>query len=360
MVEDPSDATAARCLEIAKAAAGGAPPARLPEIALESVDILDAPPPWDVTASLAAGSDSNPTLLPDEVTGSPPLLAGPVSAQTDAVALLGLTVARHPLFNHSGWTLGWSLSAERAMHRDLPQLDLTSGGLVASLAWGGDTAGWLAGPLGAVRVPARPARLAAVIQAGGAEIWLGSSRYLRDVAGSAALFLREAPQWTTRIEVEGHDRTFHLDGDDPFRRSGTELSAALSQVLFLGRADRSVRLGARGGTRGGGRAFDGSFTEAFVEARTPLGGAWSLSLHGARREDRFAHEESNLTGDGPKRSDRTWRLAASLAWRLRSNLAWTASALKTRRDSNVEFPAGEPLFDYRRTLLTTGLTWSLQ
>jgi Tetratricopeptide repeat len=345
---------------------GAEPPAvEPPEIPLGPLDFRESPPRWDLTVDLGAGDDSNPAVLPEDVTGSPPLTTGPTAAEADAVAVLGVRLAQHPLFDRAGWTVGWSLAGQRSAHRDLSQLDLTNVEGAVSLAWGGDPSGWLDGPLGSVRVPSRQSRqsrqggIAAIAQAGASSLWLGSERYLRTLEGAAGLRFRESPAWTTRIDVEARDRRFSFDGDDPFRRSGTELAVGVSQAFLLRRTDRSLRLGWREGERGGGRAFDGSFSEAFAELAAPLAPRWSLSAQGSRREDRFAHTESSLNGGGPARSDRTSRLAASLAFQLRPNLVWIASGLWIHRDSDVEFPPGYPLFDYRRTVVTSGLRWSL-
>lgn len=338
---------------------GTSPPGlTFPPVELEDVEFAPPHPGLEISLGVEAGQDSNPALLPDDVAGTPPVLTGPNSAEADAMAQLTAQLRGHPVFDRNGWTIGWSLLGQHAAHQDLRQLDLTLVEGTASLAWGGDPDGALDGPLGTVRVPSRAGPVAALIQAGGFSVWLDGERYLHAVEGAGALFFRESPDWMTRLEVELHDRTFAIDGRAPFRRSGLESSAGLSQTRFFGSPNRRVRLGFRVGKREGGEAFDASFTEAWAELASPLGRRWSVSLLGARSDTRFSHPISNLIGVGSKRSDQTWQWSAAVAFRLRESLSWTARGDWTDRTSNVVFPPGYPLFDYRRAVVTTGLTWS--
>lgn len=337
---------------------GTAPAVEPPGAGVEIPD-LEKPPLWEARLGLEAGEDSNPGVLPESLAGGTPLITGPQTASSDQAAHLAARLAFQPFYDRRGWSLGGILAGSHSLHRDFGQLDLSYGEGVIALAWGTDVQGYVAGPLGHVRVPSRPGRLSALVQAGGGLALLDGKPYLRQVEGAGSLQVRESRSLVTRLDAEVRKRAFNEDGTGALRLSGTEAAVGASQYFFFGRMDRYLRLGFSIGDRGGGSAFEGSFEEAFAEASAPLPGPWTLFLLGSRREDRFAHRESNLSSpSGPERSDTSWRLTAAATWRISRRLHWTARGNWAERDSNIEFPPGFSLFDYRRSVVSTGFLWT--
>jgi hypothetical protein len=336
-------------------------PARIPEIEIpeEGPLLRDplAPRRWSVQAGLVFAEDSNPGLLPQTATALPLLGTGPVRATSDTAARADLRLDLAPFYDHRGWSLGASLAGSRFFYQDFGDLDLTLLQGHLSLAWGGDLRGALFGPFGGVAVPRRAGRLAVVLQGGGFDLRLGGDDYLRVVEAGGSILVRETARTATRFDVEARDRSFQRDGPSPRRRSGRETSVGLSQCLYLGRAD--LRLGLLAGERGGGKAFASSFTGALAELSLPLSGPWALLLSGTLRDESFAHSESRLGTSGPDRDDLSWDIEATSIRRLNERLRWTASGSYFRNDSNLDLAGGGgPLFDYRRTVLSTGFVWS--
>jgi hypothetical protein len=317
------------------------------------------PPRWERRLGLEVGRDSNPELLPDEVASGLPLTAGPSRATADEAASLALHVTHNVFQDRRGWSLGWSATGFRSLHRDLGDLDLELLDAAVSVAWGSDQRGYAEGPLGLVRVPGRPGRLTATLQAGGSYARVGGDPYLRSAAAAGSLWIRGPGSDATRLDLEIRDRRYDGDGPPPLQRSGTEISLAASRIFFLGGDDCSLRLGAGAGRWTAGRAFAGSSLEGLAEITAPLPGGWTLFLQGARRADRFAQTESNL-GDpfvGAARRDATWRVVAAAERPLAERLRFTVRGMWVERGSNVDLPPGFPLFDYRRTVLAAGLVW---
>lgn len=346
---------------IQRARAQGLPP---PEIEPPDEDLVPrdplAPPPWSAQAGLVLGADSNPGLLPETLSGLPLFGNGPRIAESDAAAQLDFSFDLVPFYDRNGWSLGVSFSGSHSIHRHFGDLDLTQAGAHFSLAWGGDPGRYLFGPLGSVQVPQAASRLSIILQGGGFDLRLGGDDYLRVAEAGGSLALRESATTATRLDVIVRNRSFQREGPDPHQRSGGEASLELSQCFDLGRPYRQLRLGLIAGNRGGGRDFQSSLTGALGELSTPLGGRWTLLLMGTWRQESFAHPESRLGTSGPDREDTSWTITGTLAKRLNEHLAWTLAGSYLRNDSNLELALGGPVFDYRRTLVSTGLTWSFQ
>jgi hypothetical protein len=329
-------------------------PAYTPEIQLPG-----EAPRWEARLSAGVGHDSNPALLTEDLsftTASGRRIEGGTAA---GVADLGLRAEVHPFYDLRGFSLGLAASADRSLHRDLGAVDLTAGTGLVQLAWGSDPQGFLTGPLGYTRVPAGSGRFALLLEGSGTAARLGGDPFLRSTAAALALHLREAPTTVTRIDLATVDRTFSQDVSGPLRASGAERSLAVSQLLFFGRRDRSLRLGVATGDRDAGRAYASRFTTEVAELALPVADRLLFSVAGERREDRFSHPESNLfLPQGPKRDDTTWRITAAALLRLDPGLYWNLRASHARRDSNVSQPLGAPFFDYGRTVVSTGFEWS--
>jgi hypothetical protein len=372
---DPENGTARRWLEVALRRAkagpetgletGPAVPLPLPEEDAGSTEPVIRPPRWEARLGVELGRDSNPALLPDELAGAPALTAGPSTATADEAANLGLHLTNNTFQDRRGWSLGWSATGLRSFHRDLGGLDLTFFEAAASLAWGADPRGYAEGPLGLVRVPARPGRLSLVLQAGGSSVRLGGDPYLRTAAGAGSLLIRGPGSGATRLDAEVRDRRYNGDGPPPLQRSGTEVSLAASRIYFggiggIGGNGCSLRFGASASRWSAGQAFDGSSLEGLAEITAPLPGQWSLFLQGSRREDRFAHAASNLADPfAAARRDATWRVLAAAVRPLSDRFRLIVRGMWIERGSNVDFPPGFPLYDYRRTMFAAGLAWTL-
>jgi len=318
-------------------------------------------PRWEGRISLESGWDSNPELTTEEVVFLLPGGTASGGVPSDAAAYLDVAAGFHPFYDRGGWSLGLDLSGHQSKYREEEGLDLAVAAGTASLSWGLDTQGTLEGPLGVLRVPAGSGRLAFLLQAGGSRAWLSGDLYRRTADLAASLFVRETPATATRIGVSWSDRDFSEPGVLLLRPSGEELAGSLDQKIFLGRPDRSLRLGAAAGRYDANRLFERTFREVSAEAAMPLVSRWTLYLTGEVRDDDFTNRESNLALGSPlapPRQDTTWRASAAAIWRATDRLSWSVRASHARRGSNVEIPSlGVPLFDYERTLVSLGVEW---
>lgn len=339
----------------------GGPPIVAPPYAGGPLDCTLPPPRWEGRLALEAAYDSNPGLLPADATLLPLTGSHLAKAAADSGADLGLRLEHHPFVGHDGWQLGWGVAGSRSAYRDQGDLDLSLAGAFVQLAWGKDPRGYLAGPLGAMRVPGGPAgggHLALLLQAAETWAWLGGSGLLRLAGGAASLNLRGSGGTATRLDLAASRLRFAADGTGDLQRSGSELALGASESLDVGRRGAYLRLAASGGERRAGRAFAFRFAEVTGEAGAPLPAGWTLYMQAGRRWERFDHPESNLTQpEGPARGDATWRGSVALVRWLGTHLACTARAGYVRRGSNVALAGQGPLFAYRRTTAGLGVTW---
>lgn len=314
---------------------------------------------WEGRIALESGWDSNPELVTEE---RPFVLPGetvPGGVPSDAAAFLEAEAGFHPFSGRRGWSLGLDLAGHQSKYQEQDGLDLALAEGAASLSWGGDPRGALEGPLGILPVPAGLGPLALLVQAGGSRAWLSGDLYRGTVDLAASLFVHETPATTTRLGVSWSDRDFS-DDLPLLRPSGEELSGSVDQWIFLGRPDRSLRLGAAGGRYAAGRLFERTFWEASAEAAVPLGPRWALGLAGEVRKDDYTNRESSLLGSPPAspRQDTTWRASATVIWRAADRFSWNLRGSHVQRDSNVEIPFfGVHLLDYDRTVVSLGAAW---
>ncbi len=321
-------------------------------------DCTPPPPRWEGRLSLEADYDSNPGLLPADATFLPLTGTRPAGTATDGGGDLGLRLEHHPFYDRGGWSLGIGVTGDRSAYRNQSDLDLTLAGGFAQLAWGKDSRGTLTGPLGVMRVPAGESPAAVLLQAGGTWVRLGAADYLRLAGGAGSLTLRGPGRSETRIDLGASQLRFAADLPGELRRSGSEVAAGIGESLFLGDGGGYLRAAASGGERQAGASFTYRFVEITAEAAAPQVGGWTFYLQAARRQERFANPQSNLTQPaGPARDDASWRGAAAALRMLSPHLACTAHAGFVRRDSNVTLPGKLPLFDYRRTTAGLGVTW---
>ena len=318
------------------------------------------PPRWEARLSLEASYDSNPGLLPADATFLPLTVTRHAGAATNGGGDLDLRLEAHPFYDRGGFSLGLGLTGNRSAYRNQGDLDVSLGGAFAQLAWGKDPRGFLTGPLGYTRVPAGDGRLGPLLQAAGSWMGLGSTDYLRQAGGAAALTVNGPGPTATRIDLGASKLRFAGDAAGDLRRSGSELAAGIGESLYLGGGGGYLRLAASGGAVDAGASFAHRFVEIAAETGVPLAAGWTLYLDVDRRQERFDHPQSNLTQQaGPARDDASWRGSAAAVRMLGERLACTARASYVRRDSNVELPGPMPLFDYRRTIAGIGISWFL-
>jgi tetratricopeptide (TPR) repeat protein len=334
------------------------PPLAPPPFPGGPLDVSLPLPRWEGRMTLEAGYDSNPGLLPADATFLPLTGSHPAGTATDGGADLDLRLEAHPFYSQGGWHLGLGVVGNRSAYRHQGDLDLSLAGGFAQLAWGKDPRGYLAGPLGAMRVPEGDGRLGLLLQA--AETWtrLGADDYLRLAACAASLTVRGTANTATRIDLGASQLRFAGDGSGDLRRSGSELWLGLSESLFAGGRGGYLRLALGGGERRAGGSFAHRFLEVTVEAGAPPVAGWTLFLQAGRRQERFDHPQSNFTQPGgPTRDDASWRGAIAATRMLGQHLAGTVRLSYLRRDSNVELPGHLPLFAYRRTTAGLGVSW---
>lgn len=195
-----------------------------------------------------------------------------------------------------------------------------------------------------------------MVQAGGGAWWLDGESYLRTADLGLGWTLREGDSTATSVDVAYSDRSFSGVHE---KRSGRDLSAGLHQTFFLGRADRSIRLGATATDRSAGLQFASERLRADLGVGLPLGAKCALALSGGYLHERFDNPESNLfLPFGPARKDDTTSAAAALSWSPSAKFRLAARGAFAHRSSNVDLGAGLPDLDYRRTELSLTAAWT--
>ena len=314
---------------------------------------IDRPPRWEGKVGLAVVGDSNPNLLPEELTLLTPDGAAASGSDSDQATELEGRLAFNSLLSRD-WSFSAGLDGRQAWHQELGYLDLGRIRAVVQLARGKDTGG-LSGPLGTARVPIGRSRLSLLLQGGTAYYQLAGDPYLRTLDTAAAVSLRETNATATRIDLHAQDR--HFSG--PYeRRTGRELSLAVSQIFLFGRRDRYLGVGLRGADRTGRRAFAASLLEGSAELSLPLAPRWTFYARGSLEKQDYDHPESNLfQAAGEPRQDTTRRVTAALAWAAADRLQITLRGTYAHRDSNVTLGAAIPGLDYERTTASLGAAW---
>ncbi|HEX4954410.1 MAG TPA: hypothetical protein VF017_13540 [Thermoanaerobaculia bacterium] len=358
---DPRHRLARHYLALARARLGGEPapgevflPTALGELApLGDVPLLA------LRVGAAQGRDSNPLLVPEGTAAELPdgdRLTGP---EADQVTDLDLRLDLHPVVGRRGLTLGIALAARQSLFSDFGFLDFGSGRAVVSLAWGEDSLGLLTGPLGYARVPRGGGAVVALAQAGFAQEQRDGETFRRGSEASLALRVHEAAWTATQLELAWTDDDYTGGANDP--RSGRRVAGSLSQWLYLGRRDRSLRLSAWREERDAGAAFDATTTEGRAELSLPFGARWTLFLVGAAGRQDFDDLASNpyfpLFIADQAREDSYSRAAASLAWAFRPS--WVLSLRGSWFSRETEIGQADTLanLDVERTTFALGVSW---
>jgi len=351
-----SDLERARQLAAGQAAALAAP-------GLGGPATYGALPPWELRLSAGYGQDDNPLLLQD---GDVALLPGGgfvVGPQSDDLLRLGLRGEVRP-WSGGDWTLSLRGEATESRYSDFDFLDLGTLSATASLAWGGDPAGFLAGPLGYARVPLGRPPVSLLLQAGWSQDSLDGDAFQTRLQAGAAVTVNEGRSAATRVSGSWTDRDYKRDDGGVFERSGSELSAGVDQLFFFADRHRYLSLGVGAWQRDAGAAFDASSYEARGELSLPFGSRWRLLLGAAREEVEYDELESNpgfsfFLADRPREDTRN-RLSAALTWKAMDRLYVTLGG----RWSDADVRVGEAVeaffdYDYDRAVITANVSWYL-
>lgn len=323
-------------------------------------------PLWEVRLSAAAANDDNPLRLTEDSflfyqLPDGTLLTGP---ESDTLLRAAARLEVRPLVDRNGWTLTLGGTVDDARYNDFDFLNVRTLAASAQLAWGGDPAGYLAGPLGAARVPLRRRPLALLFQVRWQDASIDGDgfRTSLEVAGSATV--NEGRAMATRLSAGWSDHDYDVDQSGTFERSGGEVSAAADQVFYLGRRDRFVSLGVESSQRDAGPAFDASALELRGALALPFGNRGSLQLGVSRQDVEYDDLTSNpLFGfflADRARQDTIDRVSAALTWAATPRLLLTVGGSRTSRDTELG-PAVDALLDldYDRTVVTAGVSWYL-
>lgn len=334
-------------------------------------------PTWEIGLGLLAGNDSNPAMLQGDTVATPfegTVADAIVGDESDSFTQLDLRAAAHPLVDRGGWTLGLVGEGHQTLFGDLDFLDLSRTRGTVHLSYGGDPLGYLAGPLGWVRVPYDDRPVAVLFQLGAAFDRLDGQTWRDELAAAVSVTFREGRALATRLGVSYRDHDFEQgfetdlaeDEVSLIPQDHSEVELSVDQFFYLGRRNRHVRVGVSAGDRstdsGIGLDQDASTLGARVEVGLPLTRRFTLGLAGSWRNVDFDKPESNplfpfFFTDRP-REDTTTRLAAVASWVLKPRLLLTGRVARIDRDTKIG-PAAEELLDldYDRTVVSVGIRW---
>lgn len=311
---------------------------------------------WEGSVGGATAADSNPNLLAEGLSLSAPGGALVEGSEADNASTLGAQLAVYPFHRREGPSLGVALEVSRSFHRDFDFLDLGWARGIVQLAFGSEPLGYLNGLLCRARVPFGASRFTTLLQAGGTHYQLDGTSYLQTWEGAASLTFHETSATATRLDLGYADREFSARSDA--QRSGEDLSLQVSQLFYFGRRNRYLRLGALAEEHQAHPAFSASILEGNAEIGWPIGARWTLGLEGSVREEDYDDPRSNLFDPaGEARNDTLARGALTLAWAATERLRWTARGAYISRNSNVDLSPGVPGLDYRKLIVSAGMSW---
>jgi len=322
--------------------------------------LFGAVPRWELRLAADYGDDSNPLRIADGLTVALPDGRTETGPQSDGVGRLQIAGDLRP-WAGGAWTLALTGAAEVTRWNDDDFLDSRRLSAGADLAWGGDPAGYLGGPLGYARVPFGRRPLSLLLQARYVDDTLDGDAFRSAFELAAAATVREGAAAATVVSGGWSEADYDRDGSGPQERSGSEVSAAVDQVFYRGRRDRFLSLGATWRQRDAGAAFDAAATGGRATVALPFGRRWALRLDGAREEVRYDDLASNPVFLGDReREDTLSRFAASLSWAARDRLLFHVAAGWSERDTTLG-DAADALFDldYERTVVSAGVRWYL-
>lgn len=304
-------------------------------------------PRFDFRAGAFYGQDSNPLLMPDGAVASLPSQGLTFTdIPDDDVLNLDLRAAVYPFYGRSGWSLGLVGEARTARFSDLDFLDESQWRASLQLAWGADPQGYVTGPLGYTRVPFGHSLASLLLQVGTSEAELDGEPLIQVDQASLTLLFRESVKTATQVEAGVQSRDI-LDG----RAESDLLSASVSQIFYLGRRDRYLRIGGLWSEEDGGLNGDVSSLGGTAEAVLPLAKRWTLQLAATRQVDDFE------PAAGADFEDTTLRANGALSFALTPRLLLVARGGWTDRDSDFRRFGSFEERDYDRTTAAFGIQW---
>ena len=306
-------------------------------------------PRFDLRAGADYGEDSNPAQLTNRNSGIV------TRAVRDRVTDLDLRAAAYPFYGRgSGWSLGLTGQVKAARFQDLDSLNERQWSAAVQLAWGSDPLGYLTGPLGYTRVPFGHGPFSLLLQAGRTDSRVNGGPQLTADEAALTLVAREAVITATQVELDVQRRDY-IDG---FKKADV-WSVGASQLFFLGRRDRYLRLGVSRGEERDGLLGDTTSLAGTAELALPLTDRVVVQLAGSRRKDEskfnfpiFIFSSIDSTTD---------RVAAALSWKVARHLYVTGRASwserRTDTPSFILSPVSLAFDNYRRTTASVGIQW---
>jgi hypothetical protein len=309
-------------------------------------------------ASYAFGSDSNPTLLSEDLVAFPPG-HDPIPGMTRD------TMARLDFQGHFRLAPGNQIVSPEIVARfaelTYQDLDASDGRSLEGrfqIAGGRTPDGVVRGTLGTGRLPVGNSVVAWLAQAAVGRERLGGEPWADTRALSGTVSLRTGG--FGRLEADLLLRNLDLD-DDPgesFTVGGRLTSYGARQQFYLGRADRWVRFGVARGKRDAGNAYDARILSVSGDLVLPLvgdRGFFGASL-AAGRED-FDKPASNPFGPNLRKDDLR-SVTVALAVRVAPRVYISGRLARITRVTNTDAGVGIPDLGYERVLTTVGATWA--
>lgn len=310
-------------------------------------------------ASYSVGSDSNPTLLSEDIVAFPPGHDPVVGMKRDTMARLDFQ--GHFRLARGNQPVGPEIVARFAKVR-YQELDASDGRSFEGrfqIAGGRTPDGVVRGTLGTGRTPVGNSAVAWLAQAAVGREWLGGEPWADTRAVSGTVSVRTAG--FGRLEADLLLRNVELENDpsEPLTIGGRLTTYGARQQFYLGRADRWVRFGLTRGQRDAGSAYDADILYLGGDLVLPLVG--DRGFFGASvvagRED-FDKAASNPFG--PKlREDDIRSLTLALSVRVAPRVYVSGRLARITRETNrgTGLP-GAPDLGYERVLTTVGATWA--
>lgn len=309
-------------------------------------------------ASFSLGTDSNPTLLNEDLTTFPPGFDPVVGGTSDTMTRLDLQ--GHIRLAGTNSTVSPEIVVRAAQVR-YQELDFIDGGRVEGrfqVAGGRTPDGLVRGPLGTGRLAVGNSAVAWLAQVSASRDRLGGETWADTRAASGVVSVRTGG--VGRLEGNVLLRNLELvdDPGEPFTMGGRVTSFGLRQQFYLGRGDRFVRVGVTSGRRDAGDAYDADILHVGADLVLPLGtdrGFFGVSLASGREE--FKDEASNPSAG--VREDDLRSITLVLSVRVAPRVYVSGRLARVTRETNLgaDIP-GFPDYGYERVLTTAGITWA--
>jgi len=310
-------------------------------------------------ASYSIGSDSNPTLLSEDLVVFPPGY-DPVAGETRD------TMARLDLQGHFRLAPGnQPVSPEivvRAAQVRYQELDFANGGSLEGrfqVAGGRTPDGVVRGTLGTGRVPVGNSSVAWLAQVAAGRERIGGEPWADTRAASGLVSVRTGGVGRFEADVLLRNVELEVDPGDPLTIAGRLTTYGARQQFYLARADRWLRVGLTRGRRDAGDAYDADILYVGADLVLPLAGDrgfFGASFATGREE--FSEAASNPFGADLRQDDiRSISLALSVRVAPRVYVSGRLARVTRETTLGLGIP-GSPDLGYQRVLTTVGVTWA--